>query len=74
MTILICGASGLVGKELCQLCEHRKIKYFGTYNSTEIKKENMYKLNFLDINEIENFLQEKSISVCVYIFGIFTVI
>ncbi len=67
MTILICGASGLVGNELCQLYEDRKIKYFGTYNSIEIKKENMYKLNFLDINEIENFLQEKSISICIFL-------
>jgi len=67
MTILICGASGLVGKELCKLCENNKIKYFGTYNSAEIKQNNMFKINFLDINEIEIFLQEKCISICVFL-------
>lgn len=67
MTILICGASGLVGNELCKLCEYHKIKYFGTYNTAKIKKENMYKLNFFNIKEIEKFLQEKCIKICVFL-------
>ena len=43
--ILICGASGLVGKELCCLLDEQHIKYVGTYNANKIDKPNMFKLN-----------------------------
>ena len=33
MTIAVCGASGLVGKELCKLLQINSIPYVGTYNS-----------------------------------------
>ena len=54
--ILICGASGLVGKEMCKLLDENEINYIGTYNSNKINKNNMFKLNFNNANEIEEFM------------------
>ena len=67
MTILICGASGIVGIELCKLLDIKKIKYYGTYNKNKLNEDNMFKLNFFDINDIENFLLNKQISICIYL-------
>lgn len=67
MTILICGASGLVGKELCKLLEKKKIIYYGTYNSNKIDKKNMFKIDFLNLNTIEKFLKSKEITCCVFL-------
>ena len=33
MKVAVCGASGLVGKELCKVLEQEKIPYVGTYNT-----------------------------------------
>lgn len=40
--ILICGASGLVGKELSQYFDKNNIEYLGTYNKNKIDKKNMF--------------------------------
>ena len=56
--ILICGASGLVGAEMCKLLEKTNIPYLGTYNSRRIEASNMYKVNFFDANEVEEFLND----------------
>ncbi|MAU37498.1 MAG: hypothetical protein CMD14_09075 [Flavobacteriales bacterium] len=67
MTILICGASGLVGKEICNLLDSNKIKYYGTYNTNKINKKNMFKIDFLDIIKLNKFLVDKKITVCVFL-------
>ena len=41
MTILICGASGILGKELAILFDKLNVLYIGTYNNNEIKSSNL---------------------------------
>lgn len=64
--ILICGASGLVGKEMCKLLDENEINYIGTYNSNKINKNNMFKLNFNNANEIEEFMVKHNIKKCIF--------
>ena len=64
--ILICGASGLVGKEMCNFLEEKNIGYIGTYNKNKIDKDNMYKINFSDTVFLENFLLLHNISCCFF--------
>lgn len=64
--ILICGASGLVGKEMCTFLENHNIPYIGTYNSNSIKKSNMHKLDFSEPNEIEFFIKNNNITHCLF--------
>jgi HAD superfamily hydrolase (TIGR01509 family) len=64
MKIAVCGASGLVGKELCKLLEKENIPYVGTYNSNKNfeNKNNFYKVNFGDEREVEKFLLETKVT------------
>ena len=64
--ILICGASGLVGKEMCSFLDDNNINYIGTYNKNIINKENMYKINFSNQNIIEEFLLFHKIKTCIF--------
>lgn len=64
--ILICGASGLVGKEMCQLLDQKNINYIGTYNTNKISKNNMFKLDFSNATEIEEFMLKHEIKKCIF--------
>jgi dTDP-4-dehydrorhamnose reductase len=64
--ILVCGASGLVGKELCSFFDKKNIDYIGTYNNNLINKPNMFKIDFNDSVFLENFLVEKKITCCIF--------
>jgi len=64
--ILICGASGLVGKEMSYYFEENNIDFIGTYNNNKIDKSNMFKINFSDSLAIENFLLEYKITFCIF--------
>uniref|UniRef100_A0A6C0DNX8 RmlD-like substrate binding domain-containing protein n=1 Tax=viral metagenome TaxID=1070528 RepID=A0A6C0DNX8_9ZZZZ len=64
--ILICGASGLVGKEMCKLLDHCNIDYIGTYNSNSIDKPNMFKIDFFNPVALEEFLIYHKITSCVF--------
>ncbi len=64
--ILICGASGLVGKEMCQLLDQKNINYIGTYNTNKISKNNMFKLDFNNATEIEEFMLKHEIKICIF--------
>lgn len=66
MTVLICGASGLVGQELCNFLDKKNVKYIGTYNTKLINKDNMYKIDFKNYLEVKNFLKENKITCCVF--------
>ena len=65
--ILVCGASGLVGKELCKTLDCKQINYIGTYNKNKINKSNMYKIDFLNPNTIECFLIAHKITCCIFV-------
>jgi dTDP-4-dehydrorhamnose reductase/beta-phosphoglucomutase-like phosphatase (HAD superfamily) len=50
MKILVCGASGILGKEICKKLELEKINFIGTYNKNKINKLNYY--NFEEIDDL----------------------
>lgn len=62
MTILICGASGLVGRDLCELLDRENIRYYGTYNKCADKelceRENMFRVDFTNLGEVSEFFTE----------------
>jgi dTDP-4-dehydrorhamnose reductase/beta-phosphoglucomutase-like phosphatase (HAD superfamily) len=64
--ILICGASGLVGSEMCKLLDDNHINYFGTYNNNKINKQNMFQLDFSNPKLVEDFLLLHKISCCIF--------
>ena len=64
--ILICGSSGLVGKEMCKLLDEKQIEYIGTYNKNRIEKPNMYKIDFSDPKIVEEFLLLHKITCCIF--------
>lgn len=64
--ILICGASGLVGKELCNLLDEKQIEYIGTYNKNKIDKENMFCVDFSNGNTLEDFMITHKITCCIF--------
>ena len=43
MNILVCGSSGLLGRDLCKLLDIENINYVGTYNNNYIA--NAIKIN-----------------------------
>jgi|LakMenE01Jun11ns_1017448.scaffolds.fasta_scaffold9873897_2 dTDP-4-dehydrorhamnose reductase len=51
MKILVCGASGILGKEICNKLELEKINFIGTYNKNKINK-----LNYYNFEEIDNLI------------------
>jgi len=65
--ILICGASGLVGKEMCRFLDNKKIEYIGTYNKNRIEKQNIYQLDFSNPKIVEDFLVLHKISCCIFL-------
>lgn len=62
MTILVCGASGLVGRDLCELLERENISYDGTYyactDSTFCERDNMFRVDFTNPGDVANFFTE----------------
>jgi dTDP-4-dehydrorhamnose reductase len=64
--ILICGASGLVGKEICRLLDDKQMNYIGTYNKNSIDKPNMYKVDFFNPKIVEEFLILHKIKYCIF--------
>jgi len=65
--ILICGASGLVGRELCSYFDDNCINYIGTYNHNIINKPNFIKINFSSIQDIEAAILKFKINYCVFL-------
>lgn len=64
--ILICGASGLVGREICIMLDEMNVNYIGTYNKNVINKPNMYRINYSDLKELEEFLFFHKITSCLF--------
>lgn len=63
MTILITGASGLLGRSLMEICERNSLKYVGTYNTRKIK--NGININFNSEDEIKKQIIDNQITVCI---------
>jgi dTDP-4-dehydrorhamnose reductase len=63
MTILITGASGLLGRCLINECEKNNIKYIGTYNTRPIP--NGIQINFNNIDDIKTKMVQNNIKVCI---------
>ena len=64
--ILICGASGLVGKEMCRFLDNANIEYIGTYNKNKINKPNMFQVDFNNPTLLEEFLILHNINCCIF--------
>lgn len=62
MTILICGASGRVGRDLCELFDRENIRYQGTYLTCSdrafCERENMYCVDFTKSSDVIDFVNE----------------
>lgn len=63
MVVFICGASGILGKELSSLLKNNSVEYIGSYNKNYI--ENCVKIDFSNVNDIENEFTKLKIDVCV---------
>lgn len=63
MVVLICGASGLVGRDICKRLEDSSIEYIGIHNTRPVKKS--HKVNILNPTELSTFLDTHRPSVCV---------
>lgn len=63
MSILVCGASGILGKELINLLDSKNMSYIGTYNNNKIK--NGIKIDFFNLNEIEQIMINNNITICI---------
>jgi dTDP-4-dehydrorhamnose reductase/beta-phosphoglucomutase-like phosphatase (HAD superfamily) len=61
--ILLCGSSGLLGKDLKKILEKNNIEYIGTFNKNEV--ENSIKINFLDCIELENTIKKINPKICI---------
>lgn len=63
MLVLICGSSGLLGRDLSKLLKINNIKYVGTYNNNYV--EDSIKINFNDIDDIEKNILNIKPTICV---------
>jgi dTDP-4-dehydrorhamnose reductase len=64
--ILICGASGLVGKEMCNYLDSKQVNYIGTYNKNKIDKTNMFQIDFSNHDLLEKFILFHKITCCIF--------
>ena len=64
--ILICGASGLVGKEMCNYLDLKQVDYIGTYNKNKIDKTNMFQIDFSNHDLLEKFILFHKITCCIF--------
>lgn len=63
MLVLVCGASGLVGRDLCAELDRSSIPYIGIHNTRPVK--NSHKINILNEAELSTFLSTHMPTVCV---------
>lgn len=63
MTILLCGSSGLLGREMACLFDKKNIEYIGTYNTNVTPKS--VKIDFTNYKIVEDFMSEKKITICI---------
>jgi dTDP-4-dehydrorhamnose reductase/beta-phosphoglucomutase-like phosphatase (HAD superfamily) len=63
MKVLVAGASGIVGREMCKLLKDNLIDFIGTYNTRPVKDG--IKVDFLNESELENTLKNNGITIVI---------
>jgi len=63
MKVLLCGSSGLLGRELCKILDNNNINYIGTYNLNKVNKS--IKVNFFDQSELEKIITNINPTICI---------
>jgi S-adenosylmethionine synthetase len=63
MKVLVCGSSGLLGRELIKKLCNQNINCIGTYNNNYC--DNAVKINFFDINQIEQQFKIINPTICI---------
>jgi dTDP-4-dehydrorhamnose reductase/beta-phosphoglucomutase-like phosphatase (HAD superfamily) len=63
MTVLVAGASGIVGREMCKLLKDNLVDFIGTYNTRPI--QNGIKIDFLNESELENTLKNNAVTIVI---------
>lgn len=63
MVVLVCGASGLVGRDLCQTLEESSMAYIGIHNTRAVK--NSHKVNILNHADLSAFLDKHMPTICI---------
>jgi dTDP-4-dehydrorhamnose reductase len=63
MKVLVCGSSGLVGNDLCNLLEKEGIEYIGIHNTRPRPKS--HKIDILNSVELNTFLEKENPTVCI---------
>lgn len=53
--ILVCGATGLLGREICNKLEKENIQFIGSYFSNEVLKKNYFKF---DIDTLDKIIEK----------------
>jgi dTDP-4-dehydrorhamnose reductase len=61
--VFICGASGLLGADLCRYLKHHGIDFQGTYNSNYVP--DLIKVDFKSIYDIENAMKNYDTTICI---------
>ena len=61
--VFICGASGLLGADLCSYLKHQGIDFQGTYNSNYVP--DLIKVDFKSIDDIENAMKNYDATICI---------
>jgi dTDP-4-dehydrorhamnose reductase len=63
MKIIVCGSSGLLGRELMKQFNDNNIDCIGTYNNNYVP--NSIKINFNDINDIKTNFIKNNLTICI---------
>ena len=63
MLVLVCGSSGLIGRDLCAELERSSISYIGIHNTRPVK--NSHKINILNSLELSDFLSIHKPTICI---------
>lgn len=63
MKVLVCGSSGLVGRDLCSLLDESSIEYVGIHNTRSVK--NSHRIDILNEEELRRFFDKHLPTVCV---------
>lgn len=63
MKVFICGASGILGRELCKVLTQNQIPFLGSYHLNPVP--NSVKADFHNLEELQSLLSKNEITICV---------
>lgn len=61
--VLVCGASGLLGRRIVEHLRRANIDFIGTYNSNPVKDS--IQIDFMDLKSIEHAMNQHCITTCI---------